>query len=78
MPWPKIGATHHHARFGLPEKLPAIKWLVDCIIWDLEQMDALDGLALGCLNQRYLLESWPKVHTFILNRMIFKNLDLLS
>ena len=28
MPWPKTGATHYHAQFGLPDKCRAIKELV--------------------------------------------------
>ncbi len=48
MPWPQTGATHYHAQLGLPDKGRAIKGLVVCHIWDLEPLDLLNGLALGC------------------------------
>ncbi len=47
MPWPKTGAIHH-AELGLPDKVRAIKGLVVCNNWDLEPLDLLNGLALGC------------------------------
>ena len=48
MPWPQTGATHYHAQLGLPDKGRAIKGLVVCNIWDLEPLDLLNSLALGC------------------------------
>ena len=48
MPWPHTGATQYHAQFGLPDKGRAIKGLVVCNKWDLEPLDLLNGLALGC------------------------------
>ena len=30
MPWPQIGATHYHAKLGLPDNGRAIKGLVFC------------------------------------------------
>ena len=48
MPWPKTGATQYHAQLGLPDKGRAIKGLVVCNRWDLEPLDLLNGLALGC------------------------------
>ena len=49
MPWPpKTGANHYHAQLGPPDKGRVIKWLVVCNDWDLEQMDLLNVLALGC------------------------------
>ena len=33
---------------GLPDKGRAIKGLVVCNNWDLEPLDLLNGLALGC------------------------------
>ena len=36
MPWPKTGATQHHAQLGLPDKGRAIKGLVVCNGWELE------------------------------------------
>ena len=41
MPWPQTGSTHYHAQLRLPDKGRAINW-------DLEPMDQLNGLALGC------------------------------
>ena len=48
MPWPQTGATQYHAQLGLPDKGRAIKGLVVCNNWDLEPLDLLNGLALGC------------------------------
>ncbi len=48
MPRPQTGATQYHAHLGLPDKGRAIKWLVVCNDWNLEPLDLLNGLALGC------------------------------
>ncbi len=48
MPWPLTDATQYHAQFGLPERGRAIKELVVSNSWDLEPLDLLNGLALGC------------------------------
>ncbi len=40
--------THYHAQLGLPDKGRAIKGLVVCYGWDLEPLDLLNGLTLGC------------------------------
>ncbi len=48
MPCPQTGPTQYHAQLGLPDKSRAIKRLVVCNNWDLEPMDLLKGLALGC------------------------------
>ena len=48
MPWPKTVATQYHAQLELPDKGRAIKELVVCHNWDLEPLDMLNGLALGC------------------------------
>ena len=48
MPWPYTGATHYHAQLGLLDKGRAIKGLVVCNSWDLEPLDLINGLALGC------------------------------
>ncbi len=48
MTWPQTGATLYHAQLGLSDKGRAIKGLVVCNNWDLEPMDLLNGLALGC------------------------------
>ena len=45
---PKTGATQYHAQLVLPYKGRAIKGLVVCNNWDLEPLDLLNGLALGC------------------------------
>ncbi len=41
-------ARHYYAQLGLPDKGRAIKGLVVCNNWDLEPLDLLNGLALGC------------------------------
>ncbi len=48
MPCPKTGATQYRAQLGLLDKGRAIKKLVVCNDWDLEPLDLLNGLALGC------------------------------
>ncbi len=47
MPWPQTGATQYRAQLG-PDKGRAIKGLVVCNKLDLEPLDLLNGLALGC------------------------------
>ncbi len=42
------GATQYHAQLILPDKIRAIKGFVVCNNWDLEYLDLLNGLALGC------------------------------
>ena len=48
MPWFQTGATQYHAQLGIPDKGRAIKELVVCNNWDLEPLDLLNGLTLGC------------------------------
>ena len=48
MPWLQTGATQLHAHLGNPGKGYAIKVLVVCNNWDLEPLDLLYGLAVGC------------------------------
>ena len=48
MPCPQTGATQYIAQLGLQDKGHAIKGLVVCNNWDLEPLDLLNGLALGC------------------------------
>ena len=48
MPWPQRGTTQCHAQLGLEDKGLAIKGLVVCNNWDLDLLDLLNGLALGC------------------------------
>ena len=44
----QTGATHYHTQLGLPDKGRAIKGLVVCNNWDLEPLELLNGLAIGC------------------------------
>ncbi len=48
MPWHQTSKTQNISQLILPEKSRAIKELVVCNIWDLEPMDLLNGLDLGC------------------------------
>ena len=48
MIWSKTGATRYHAQLRLPGKGRAIKGLVVFNSWDLEPLDLLNCLALGC------------------------------
>ncbi len=48
IPWLETGATQYHAPLGLPNKDCAIKGLVVCNNWDLQPLDLLNGLPLGC------------------------------
>ncbi len=48
MPWPKTGATQYHAQLGLPHEGHAIKGLIVFYDQDLEALNLLNGLALGC------------------------------
>ncbi len=41
--------VQYHAQLGLHDKGRAIKGLVVCNDWDLEPLDLLNGMALGCL-----------------------------
>ncbi len=48
MPCHKIGVTQYHAQLGLPDKGRAIKGLVVSDNWDLQSLDLLNRLAIGC------------------------------
>ncbi len=48
MPWPQTVATHYHAQLGLQDKGRVTKGLVVYNNWDLELLDLLNSLALGC------------------------------
>ncbi len=48
MPWPQTGATKYHSQLRLPDKGCAIKELVVSNNRDLEPLDLLNSLALGC------------------------------
>ena len=48
MPQPQTDATHYHEKLGPPDKSCAIKGFVVCNDWDLETLDVLYGLSLGC------------------------------
>ena len=43
-----LGATNYLAQLGLPDKVSTIKGLVFRNNWDLEPLDLVNGLALGC------------------------------
>ncbi len=43
-----LGATQYHAQLGHPDNGRAIRGLVVCNKWDLEPLDLINGLALGC------------------------------
>ncbi len=68
MPRPKTGATQYLAQLELSDKLRAIKGLVVCNNWDLEPLDLLNSLALGCyapshevlivLKNLFYINSW--------------------
>ncbi len=48
MPWFQSGAAHYHAQLGFPHKGRAIKGLSVCNDWDMEPLDLLNDLSLGC------------------------------
>ncbi len=48
MPWLLTGTTQYHVQLGLPDKGRTIKGLFVYNTWDLEPLDLLNGLALGC------------------------------
>ena len=72
MPWPQTGATHYHAQLGLPDKGRAIKGLDVFNNWDLEPMDLLNGLALGCYQPS------PEVLIFLRYRLIILRSKVVS
>ncbi len=51
MPWPQTGGTQYNAQLRFPDKGRAIKGLFISNNWDLEPLDLLNGLALGCYQQ---------------------------
>ncbi len=65
MPWAKTGATHYHAQLGLPDKGRAINGLVDCFSSDLEPLDLLNGLALGCYQPSLRYDSYNRHTDFL-------------
>ena len=48
MPGPKTGAAQYHAQLGLQDKGRATKGLIICNSWDLEPLNLLNSLAIGC------------------------------
>ncbi len=44
------GAYQYHGKLGIPVKGCAIKGSFICNNWDLEPLDLLNGLALGCYH----------------------------
>ena len=65
MPWTKTGAIQYHVQLGLPDKGRAIKGLVVCNSWDLEPLDLLNGLALGCYQQVLIVLLYIKTKCFV-------------
>ena len=63
MPWPHTSATQYHAQLGLPDEGLAIKGLVVCNSWDLEPLDLLNGLALGCFKPSPEVINYKKYKT---------------
>ncbi len=67
MPWPQTGATLYHAQLGLPDKGRAIKGVDVCNNWELEPLDLLNSLALGCYQPSpkilIVLSSVYTIHT---------------
>ena len=51
MSCPQTDANQYYTQLGLPDKGCVIKGLVVCNNWDLEPLDLLNGLALGCYQQ---------------------------
>ncbi len=64
MPWAQAGATHYHARLGLPDKSRAIKWLVICYeVW-ICSLDKREVRSLvPCCGQKSSITS--KSHRYI-------------
>ncbi len=60
----ETGETHYHAQLGLPDKRRAIIVLVVCNVCDLESLDVLNGLALGCH------EPCPQVYLLFIDSVI--------
>ena len=52
---PQTGASQYHAQLGLPDKGRAIKGEVVFNGFDLEHLDLLNGLALGCYQLKVYL-----------------------
>ena len=48
MPWPQTSTTHYHAQLEFLVKGITIKGLIVYNSWDLEPLDMLNGLGLGC------------------------------
>ncbi len=61
MPWFKTGATHYNVNLGLSNKGCVIKGFGVCKSWNLEPLDLLNGLALGCYQPSLGYESLYKV-----------------
>ena len=65
MPWPQTDATQYHAQLGLPDKGRVIKGMIVCNNWDLEPLDLLNDLALGCCQMSHDLLIVLILHFFI-------------
>ncbi len=79
MPRPQTGATQYHEQLRLPDKGRAIKGLVVCNNWDLEPLDLLNGLALGCyqLSPEVLIISIFLIYLYCCTLIIMSMSDTL-
>ena len=57
---PQKEANYYHAQLGPQDKGRTIKELVVCNDWDLEPLDLLNGLALGCYPSTFSMVWLPK------------------
>ncbi len=48
MPWPKTGAIHYHRQLRHLDNGRAFKGIIVCNCFDLELLDLLNGLVVGC------------------------------
>ena len=73
MAFPQTGATKYDAQLGLPDKGRAMKGLVVFNNWDLESLDLLNGLVLGCyqLSPEVLIVLYTYAFIFILPNSFF-------
>ncbi len=76
MPWPKTGETQYHAQLGLPFKGCVIKGLVVCNNWNLESLDLLNGLALGCYQPTLRYYSYYVIQSISSSLDVFLSLLL--
>ncbi len=78
MPWPQTGANQYHAQLGLPDNDRAIKELDVFNNWDLEPLDLLNGLTLGCYQASPEVLIILYTHFSMFNRLFFLYFDVGS